>query len=116
MQVIFESSEPWGDALRESAVRRVRLAMRQLKWLAPRARVQMSEVKGECGGIDKRCQVELTADEAGSVLITSTTRDWRSALQSALSRAVQALMRKLGKRRAPAASQGVLEHNTKETP
>jgi hypothetical protein len=116
MQVIFESREPWGDALREPAVRRVRLAMRHLKWLAPRAKVQMSEVKGECGGIDKRCQVELAADEAGSVVITSITRDWRSALQSALSRAVQALMRKLGKRRAPDAGQPVLEHTPKETP
>jgi hypothetical protein len=92
MQIIFESCEPWLERLRGLALRRVRQAMRPLGWLAPRARVQVSDVPGARGGIDKRCQVELSAEGAGTVVVTSITRDWGSALQSALSRAVRALL------------------------
>ncbi|WP_096697888.1 hypothetical protein [Polaromonas sp. AER18D-145] len=95
MQIIFESREPWLERLRGLAMRRVRQATRPLGWLAPRARVQMSDVQGARDGIDKRCQVELSAEGAGTVVVTSITRDWGSALQSALSRAVRALLRKL---------------------
>ena len=95
MQIIFESREPWLERLRGLAMRRVRQATRTLGWLAPRARVQMSDVQGARDGIDKRCQVELSAEGAGTVVVTSITRDWGSALQSALSRAVRALLRKL---------------------
>ncbi|GAB3470656.1 HPF/RaiA family ribosome-associated protein [Polaromonas eurypsychrophila] len=95
MQIIFESPEPWLEQLRGLAVRRVRQATRHLGWLAPRARVRVSDVQGADDGIDKRCEVELTAEGAGSVVVTSVTRDWGSALQSALARAVRALLRKL---------------------
>ncbi|WP_395054679.1 HPF/RaiA family ribosome-associated protein [Polaromonas sp.] len=95
MQIIFESREPWLEQLRGLAVRRVRQATRHLGWLAPRARVRVSDVQGAEGGIDKRCEVELTAEGTGSVVVTSVTRDWGSALQSALARAVRALLRKL---------------------
>lgn len=95
MQIIFESREPWLEQLRGLAVRRVRQATRHLGWLAPSARVRVSDVQGAEGGIDKRCEVELTAEGAGSVVVTSVTRDWGSALQSALSRAVRALLRKI---------------------
>lgn len=101
MQVIFESRDPWLEQLRGFAVRRVRQATRPLSWLAPRARVQMSAVQGAQDGIDKRCQVELTAEGAGTVVVTSITRDWGSALQSALSRAIRALLRKLQPARTP---------------
>ena len=58
MQVIFESRDPEATKLREAAVRRVRFALRRLAWLVPRARVQLTDVNGARGGIDKRCQVE----------------------------------------------------------
>ena len=92
MQVIFETRDPEAAQLRPLAVRRVRLALRRLNWLVPRARVHLSDVNGPRGGIDKRCQVELTTDSTGPVVITSMARDWRSALHSALARAAQALL------------------------
>ncbi len=95
MQVIFESRQPWLEQLRGFALRRVRQATRPLGWLAPRTRVRVSHVPGAQNGIDKRCEVELTAQGAGTVVVTSIARDWGSALQSALSRAVRALLRKL---------------------
>ena len=92
MQVIFETRDPEAAHLRPLAERRVRLALRRLGWLAPRARVHLSDVNGPRGGIDKRCQVELITDSTGPVVITSMARDWLSALHSALTRATQALL------------------------
>ncbi len=110
MQIIFEPREPWMESLRGLAVRRVRQATRHLGWLSPQARVRVSDLQGDHDGIDKRCQVELTAEGAGSVVVTSIARDWGSALQSALSRAVRALLRKLQPARAGRAEQRALEH------
>ena len=92
MQVTFESRDPEAIHLQPVAERRVRLALRRLSWLAPRARVQLSDVNGPRGGIDKRCQIELTTDATGPVIVTSMARDWRSALHSAVARATRALL------------------------
>ena len=99
MQVIFETRVPEAAQLKPLAERRIRLALRRLGWLAPRARVHLSDVNGPRGGIDKRCQVELTTDSAGTVVITSMARDWLSALHSALARAAQALLHTLQRAR-----------------
>jgi hypothetical protein len=93
MQVLFESRDPRGAEYRDLAVRRVRFAVRRLTWLVPRAKVQLSDVNGPRGGVDKRCRVELRTDGAGTVVITSIARDWRSALESAVARASTALVR-----------------------
>lgn len=93
MQVIFESRDPGGAELRDMAVRRLRFTMRRLTWLVPRAKVRLSDINGPRGGIDKRCQVELKTDVMGTVVITSMAGDWRTALDSALSRASRVLTR-----------------------
>ncbi len=93
MQVIFQSRHPQATELRELTERRVHFVLRRLRWLVPRADVQMTDVNGPRGGIDKRCQVELRTDGAGSVVITSVARDWRTALDNALVRAARVVMR-----------------------
>lgn len=95
MQVVFESRDPQAARLRDLAVQRARFVMRRLAWLVPRAKVQLSDVNGPRGGVDKRCQVELRTDGSGTVVITSLARDWRSALDSALARAARVLVRLL---------------------
>ena len=92
MQVIVESPEPQAAEMRALAERRVRFSMRRLSWLVPRVRVVLSDVNGPRGGIDKRCQVQLLANGRPDVVVTSVARDWRSALQSALGRAVRSLL------------------------
>jgi ribosome-associated translation inhibitor RaiA len=67
--------------------------LRRLGWLVPRAEVQMSDVNGPRGGIDKRCQVELRTDGAGSVVVASVASNWRTALDNALARAARFLLR-----------------------
>jgi ribosome-associated translation inhibitor RaiA len=93
MQVLFKSRHPQATELRDLAERRVRFVLRRLGWLAPSAEVQMSEVNGPRGGIDKRCQVKLRTDGAGAVVVTSVANDWRTALDNALARAARFLMR-----------------------
>ncbi len=93
MQVLFKSLDPHATELRDLTERRVRFTLRRLGWLVPRAEVQMSDVNGPRGGVDKRCQVELRTDGAGYVVVTSVAKDWRTALDQALARAARFLMR-----------------------
>ena len=93
MQVLFESRDPDGAQWREVAVRRLRFVLRRLTWLVPRARVQLSDVNGPRGGVDKQCRVELKTASAGTVVITSMARDWHAALDTALARSARTLVR-----------------------
>ncbi len=93
MQVLFNSRHPQATELRELTERRVRFVLRRVGWLVPRADVQMSDVNGPRGGVDKRCQVELRTVGAGSVVVASVASDWRTALDDALARAARFLMR-----------------------
>ncbi|MBK7517014.1 MAG: HPF/RaiA family ribosome-associated protein [Betaproteobacteria bacterium] len=92
MQVLFKSRHPQATDLRDLTERRVRFVLRRLGRLVPRADVQMSDERPR-GGIDKRCQVELRTDGAGSVVVASVANDWRTALDNALARAARLLMR-----------------------
>jgi ribosome-associated translation inhibitor RaiA len=93
MQVIFKSRHPKATELRNLTDHRVRFALRRLGWLVPRVEVQMSDVNGPRGGVDKRCQVELHTDGAGAVVVASVANDWRTALDTALARAARFLLR-----------------------
>jgi hypothetical protein len=93
MQIIVESRDADATPMRELSIARVRFALRRLKALVPRAKVQFSDVNGPRGGIDKRCQVELKTDSAGTVVIASLARDWRTALDRSIARATRVLTR-----------------------
>ncbi|MDE2082683.1 MAG: HPF/RaiA family ribosome-associated protein [Burkholderiales bacterium] len=101
MQVLFSSRDGDANQFRDQAVRRVRFVMRRLNWLVPRARVQLSDVNGPRGGVDKRCQIHLRTDGRGTVVVTAMARDWRTALDCALSRATRLLLRLWRRGRAP---------------
>jgi hypothetical protein len=102
MQIIVESRASDATPLRELSVARVRFALRRLKTLVPRAKVQFSDVNGPRGGIDKRCQVELKTASAGTVVIASLARDWRTALDRSVGRATRVLTRSLQRSQKPA--------------
>ena len=101
MQVLFKSRHPQATALRDLTEHRVRFVLRRLGWLVPRAEVQMSDVNGPRGGIDKRCQEELRTNGAGSVVVASVANDWRTALDNALARASRFLVRLWRRRSDP---------------
>ncbi len=101
MQVIFESRDADGAQMRDPSVERVRFALRRLSTWVPRAKVQFSDVNGPRGGVDKRCQVELSTEAAGTVVIASLARDWRTALDRSLGRATRVLTRSLQRTQKP---------------
>ncbi|MBT9490964.1 MAG: HPF/RaiA family ribosome-associated protein [Paucibacter sp.] len=93
MQVHFESKDADALALREIATERLRFAMRRVALNVPLARVQLSDVNGPRGGIDKRCTLELRTHGAGTLVIVATARAWRAAFEAALTRAAHALVK-----------------------
>lgn len=93
MQVIFESRDPQGAELRDLAIARLKFVMRRLSSRVPRAKLLLSDINGPRGGVDKRCQLELTTDGTGTVVITSVARDWRSAIDHTLARASRVVQR-----------------------
>lgn len=101
MQIIFESRVAEGSQMRDLFIERVRFALRRLTALVPRAKVQFSDVNGPRGGVDKRCQVEIKTDRAGTVVIASLARDWRTALDRSLIRATRVLTRGLQRSQKP---------------
>jgi hypothetical protein len=102
MQVLFESRDPGGARLRPLAVQRIRFVMRRLTWLVPRARIQLSDLNGPRGGLDKRCRLELRTDGSGTIVVTAVAADWRGALDAALARASRALLKRWQRARRPA--------------
>ena len=101
MQVLFQSRHPHAAELRDLTVRRVNFVLRRLRWMVPRAEVQLSDVNGPRGGLDKRCQVELNTAIAGTVVIASMAHDWRTALDRSLDRATRVLRRGLQRQQKP---------------
>jgi hypothetical protein len=101
MQIIFESRDADGNQMRDMSVHRVRFALRRLSALVPRAKVQFSDVNGPRGGVDKRCQVELSTDAKGTVVIASLASDWRTALDNSLRRAIRVLTRSVQRNQKP---------------
>lgn len=101
MQVLFKSRHPQAIDLRALTERRVRFVLRRLGWMVSRAEVRMSDVNGPRGGVDKRCQVELRTDVAGTVVIASLGPDGRTALDRSLARATRVLTRSLQRNQKP---------------
>jgi hypothetical protein len=101
MQVLFETRDPQAAELRDLTVQRLQFSLRRLRSLVPRARVRLSDVNGPRGGVDKRCQIELSTDVAGKLVITAMARDWRHAIDSALARAARLLLRNWRRSRTP---------------
>lgn len=99
MQFVFESRDPQALRLREVAEQRLRFVMRRAVALLPRVKVQLSDLNGPRGGIDKRCRLEFTPERGGPIVVISTAQDWRRAFEDALARGSHALVRSWQRRR-----------------
>jgi ribosome-associated translation inhibitor RaiA len=93
MHIHFESKDTDALALREIASERLRFAMRRIALHVPVARVQMSDVNGPRGGIDKRCTLELRTHGAGNLVVIASAKAWRTAFEAALAKAARALVK-----------------------
>ena len=94
MHILFKSRAPLAAELHDLARTRVLFVLRRFSVRIPHATVQMSDVNGPRGGVDKRCQVELQTDRGRPVVINAVAAQWRTALDNALSRASRLLARR----------------------
>jgi hypothetical protein len=101
MQVQIETRDPRSAEFRDLAEHRARFVMRRLAWKISRVQVQLSDVNGPRGGVDKRCQVLLKSGARSVLVISSTASDWRAALDTALARAARLLVRAWRRDRDP---------------
>ena len=106
MHILFKSRAPLAAELPDLARTRVLFVLRRFSVRIPHATVQLSDVNGPRGGVDKRCQVELQTGRGAPVVINAVAEQWRTALDNALSRASRLLARRFeraaGSRRARA--------------
>lgn len=97
MQVLFKSRDPKAVALRQWASERVAFVFRRHAASAPRATVQLSDLNGPRGGIDKECVLEINTAGTGPLVIRAVADNWHAALNRALARA-SLLLKKLMRR------------------
>ncbi|MDD2885093.1 MAG: HPF/RaiA family ribosome-associated protein [Dechloromonas sp.] len=84
---------------RQSIEQRVRFALRRLQHQISQARIRLTDINGPRGGVDKECQLTLKQAGPGSVVIKTQGQTYANALDAALQRASQALLRSLQRRR-----------------
>ena len=93
MEVFFEARDPESAKLRDLTLMRARFALRRLVWLVPTVKVRLSDAKHPRGGADKQCRVEVHTQGRGAVIVQARADNWRTALDTALSRAARLLLR-----------------------
>jgi hypothetical protein len=91
--MLFKTRDRHAQVLREWALARTGFALRRMTWRVSQVSVHLSDIDGPRHGVDKRCQVAIVSNDGPPVIITSVARDWRSALNEALTRAVEAVKR-----------------------
>ena len=96
MKVLFKSRDPKADELRDWATERASFAFRRHPDAAPRAIIQLSDINGPRGGVDKECVVEVSAAGSAPVVVRTVAPNWHCALNRALVRASSALKKLLG--------------------
>lgn len=96
MKVFFNGPVQKIEPLRADAESRVRLVLRRADAAVINVVVRMADVNGPRGGADKRCWLAIKFG-TGHVIVSSMARDWRTALDDALARAVQTLRRAMSR-------------------
>ena len=94
MQILFKSRAPLAAELNDVARTRALFVLRRFAARIPQATIQLSDVNGPRGGVDKRCQLELKTDRTGAVVVHAVADKWRTALDNVLLRASRLLAKR----------------------
>lgn len=115
MQILFKSRDPNAESLRDWANERVAFVFRRHAAAAPRATVQLADLNGPRGGIDKECVIEISTAGAAPLIVRSVAPNWHAALNQALARASALLKKLLQRDRAAKARRHLALHARWET-
>ena len=100
MQIRVETPQATAPAeWRDLAERRVRFVMRRLRDEVMHVQVRLTDVNGPRGGIDQRCQLSLATQGHGTLVVSATQSDPVAALNAALRRGANALVRQWQRQR-----------------
>jgi hypothetical protein len=111
MEVVVQARQTRDQAqtLRPLVETRVRAATQRMTGLLSRAVVRLKDLNGPRGGVDKECQIQINTARGDVLVVSSRGSDWRTALDTALSCAMQALARRFEARKTkPASKPGAL--------
>ena len=94
--------------LRKLLNRRVEFAFNRFKDRIQRVKIQLSDINGQKGGLDKECQFHLTLPDQPDVIVKGTSDKLESAISTTATRSAKTLARKL--KRKPSFT--ALKYNT----
>jgi ribosomal subunit interface protein len=87
------------NALRGHVVRRLKFALSTRADHIQQIRVWLSDINGPRGGLDKRCQIQVTLPQLPDVVIEDTGVDLYAAIDRAANRASRTVDRRLERQR-----------------
>jgi len=85
----IETDQAW----RAHVDRRLRLALSRFRSRVAKVTVRFDDAHGACGGVDKRCQIDVALRPSGNVLIEDIDVDIRVVVDRATERAERAVER-----------------------
>jgi ribosomal subunit interface protein len=88
------------QALRDYVRKRLAYGLSYGDQAISRVRVQLSDINGPRGGLDKRCQIEVQLKATSSVVIEDVEADLYVAIDRAAERAGRTVARRLSRQRA----------------
>lgn len=96
IEVRFRDLEP-SEVLKSHAVRLVEMSFDRFSDQLTQVVVQLSDVNGPKGGLDKRCQLTLWGPTFGSLTIHELSGDVASAIDAACERASRSVAREINR-------------------
>ncbi|GMV23025.1 MAG: HPF/RaiA family ribosome-associated protein [Vicinamibacterales bacterium] len=87
------------DALHAHVLRRLQSAIGRLGRGVTRVAVRLTDLNGPRGGVDKRCQVQVSLADRAALVVHDTRSDLYAAVDHATNRTGLALSRRLAARR-----------------
>lgn len=102
MQIRIESRTPeeMTEQWRAQVEQKVRFALRRLRTQIQRVHVRLDDINGPRGGQDMRCQISIVTDGHGTLVAHATRLSAWPALDAALRRAIDTLVRQWQKQRS----------------
>ena len=113
MQIRVETqSEDLTAEGRQHVEGRVRFVMRRMRAQVMQVHVRLRDINGPRGGVDQACQITLSTDQHGTLVVNATQRQAMGALEVALKRASAALVRAWQRQRRPARGMSLVRRQT----
>ena len=97
MDMQIRSHDPEGVLWHQCSLERIRRALRRMHGAVAKVRVQLEDINGPDGGVDKRCRMEVAVVGQEPVAVTATARSWQALIDAAATVLRQRLLSRLAR-------------------